>query len=311
MSAELATITTIVGEIALALHPILIKQLNTSLPTQLLSRTAVYTVLAAALAPEKDRQSTWGTNKAIAQSLGFGLINLAHIATSFLSYELLPAGSALAIFYTYPFFNILLGVLFLGDSFDLKTIPLLVMAFAGVVMIATYTKEGKEEENGNVKEGQAEQKGQKQQKQQKEEGNYKILLGVGAALVAAITETLIFLVAKTAEGSSPFIPILRLYPAAFLGIIAWIFFKGASVSRDSNVWIPMMLFNVFIGFLGYFLRFFSIPRLPTAIFSILTFIGVAAGYGWGLIYAKEIPSLGALGGAGLITASLGILRYIK
>ena len=300
MSAELATITTIVGEIALALHPILIKQLHTSLPTQLLSRMGVYTVLASSLASENDRTLTWGSNKAIAQSLGFGLINLVHIATSFLSYELLPAGSALAIFYTYPFFNILLGVLFLGDSFDLKTIPLLVMAFVGVIMIANYTKEGKEEQNGKVKEGQAENA-----------GNYKIALGVGAALVAAITETLIFLVAKTAEGSSPFIPILRLYPAAFLGIIAWIFFKGAPISRDSSVWIPMMLFNVFIGFLGYFLRFFSIPRLPTAIFSILTFIGVAAGYGWGLIYAKEVPSLGALGGAGLITASLGILRYIK
>ena len=303
MSVELATLTTIVGEIALALHPILIKQLNTSLPTQLLSRMGVYTALAASLAPQKDRQSTWGSSKAIAQSLGFGLINLVHIATSFLSYELLPAGSALAIFYTYPFFNILLGVLFLGDSFDLKTIPLLVMAFAGVIMIATYTKEGKEEEKKG-QEGHAEQKEQKA-------GNYKIILGVGEALVAAITETLIFLVAKTAEGSSPFIPILRLYPAAFLGIIAWIFLKGETVSRDSNVWIPMMLFNVFIGFLGYFLRFFSIPRLPTAIFSILTFIGVAAGYGWGLMYAKEVPSLGALGGAGLITASLGILRFIK
>ena len=293
MSAELATVTTIVGEIALALHPILIKQLNTTLPTQLLSRTGVYTVLATTLAPEKDRQSSWGSSHAIVKSVGFGLLNLVHIAASFLSYELLPAGSALAIFYTYPFFNILLGVLFLGETFDFKTIPLLLMAFAGVIMIAKYTKDGK----GN--------------EQKETHDKSKIILGIAVGLVAAITETLIFLVAKTAEGSSPFLPILQLYPAAFLGIIAWIFFKGETISRDSNVWIPMILFNIFISFLGYFLRFFSIPRLPTAIFSILTFIGVAAGYGWGLMYAKEVPSLGALGGAGLITASLGILRFIK
>jgi drug/metabolite transporter (DMT)-like permease len=70
----------------------------------------------------------------------------------------------------------------------------------------------------------------------------------------------------------------------------------------------MLLFNIFIGFLGYSLRFYSIPRLPTAIFSILTFIGVAAGYGWGLLYAKEVPSMGALAGAGLITGALGLLR---
>jgi drug/metabolite transporter (DMT)-like permease len=73
-------------------------------------------------------------------------------------------------------------------------------------------------------------------------------------------------------------------------------------------WLYQVVFNIFIGFLGYSLRFWSIPRLPTAFFSILTFIGVAAGYGWGLMYAKEVPSKGALFGAGLITGALALLR---
>ena len=122
---------------------------------------------------------------------------------------------------------------------------------------------------------------------------------------------MIFMVGKSSEEASPFIPILRLYPAALLGIIGWIYFKGETVSTESSVWIPLILFNIVIGFVGYALRFFSIPRLPTAFYSILTFIGVAAGYMWGLIYAKEIPTAGALTGAALITGSLGFLRYIK
>jgi drug/metabolite transporter (DMT)-like permease len=60
--------------------------------------------------------------------------------------------------------------------------------------------------------------------------------------------------------------------------------------------------------LGYSLRFWSIPRLPTAIFSLLTFVGIAAAYMWGLLYAEEKPSLGALGGAGCIAAALAVLK---
>ena len=102
-------------------------------------------------------------------------------------------------------------------------------------------------------------------------------------------------------------PILRLYPAAFAGIIAWIATTGADWKASLQNWIPLLLFNVFIGFLGYSLRFWSIPRLPTAVFSILTFIGVAAAYTWGLVYAEEKPSMGALIGAGCITGALATM----
>lgn len=289
MSTQLATITTLVAEVALALHPILIKQLGTTLPTQLLSRLGVYSVLGLLLASSQERAWTWGSSASAATSIGLGAMNLVHIASSYLSYELLPAGSALALFYTYPFFNILAGVLFLGDSFDMSVIPLLIMAFVGVLLIAKYTKDGNHKDD-----------------EKKDYGS--IGTGVAAALVSAITETMIFLVAKTAEEPSPYIAILRLYPAAFVGLLGWIFFHREPISTNTSVWIPMLLFNIFIGFLGYSLRFYSIPRLPTAIFSILTFVGVAAGYGWGLMYAKEVPSAGALAGAGLITAALGFLR---
>lgn len=299
-TTQFATATTLLSEVALALHPILIKQLNTTLPTQLLSRLGVYSLLAFALSSQQERIWTWGSGGAALQSLGLGLMNLVHIASSYLSYELLPAGSALALFYTYPFFNILAGILFLGDSLDLRILPLIVMAFVGVLLIARYTKDGNHKEDKGANEGNV--------AETKDHGS--IALGIGAALLSALTETMIFLVAKTAEAPSPFITILRLYPAALLGLLGYIGVKQPSISTKSSVWIPMILFNVFIGFLGYSLRFFSIPRLPTAIFSILTFVGVAAGYTWGLAYAKEIPSGGALAGAGLITAALGILRSV-
>lgn len=286
--ASLAITTTVVAEIALALHPILIKQVNVNLPTQLLARLGTYSVLGTALASQKDRALSWGTSSVAFNSILFGLMNLVHIGSSYLSYAHLPAGSALALFYTYPFFNILAGVLLLGDSFNARILPLMVMAFVGVVLISKYTKNGETADDKKK----------------------NIPLGVAASLVSALTETMIFLVAKTGKEPSPWLPILRLYPAALGGLLAYIAGTGATLNFNVKSWIPLLLFNVFIGFLGYSLRFFSIPRLPTAIFSILTFIGVAAGYGWGLAYAKEVPTAGALAGAGLITGSLGIMRLL-
>ena len=296
-TSQLATLTTITAEIALALHPILIKQIGVSLPTQLFARLGIYSALATGLSSPADRKFSWGSWSAATQSIVFGLMNLVHIGTSYLSYEHLPAGSALALFYTYPFFNILIGVLFLGDSFDFKLLPLLAMAFLGVLLISKYTKDGNEEKQGSEPKEGFENKPKK-----------SITIGIVASLISALTETMIYMIAKTGQEPTAFLPILKLYPGAFLGLLAFLGVSKAPLSTDVNKWIPLVLFNIFIGFLGYGLRFWSIPRLPTAVFSILTFIGVAAGYGWGLTYAKEIPSGGALLGAGLITGALGILR---
>jgi drug/metabolite transporter (DMT)-like permease len=289
-TTTLATATTLVAEIALALHPILIKQVGVGLPTQLIARLGIYSVLGTAFSGPKDRQASWGSWSASSKSILYGLMNLVHIGTSYLSYNHLPAGSALALFYLYPFFNILAGVLFLGDSFDTALIIPLIIAFIGVLLISKYTEPGSDSKEPNkypVK---------------------NIALGVGASLISALTETMIFLIAKTGEEPTPWLPILKLYPAAFGGLIAAIIATGAEWKTSLQNWFPLVLFNVFIGFLGYSLRFWSIPRLPTAIFSLLTFVGIAAAYMWGLIYAEEKPSLGALGGAGCIAAALAILK---
>jgi drug/metabolite transporter (DMT)-like permease len=286
-TTSLASVTTLVAEIALALHPILIKQVNVGLPTQLIARLGTYSFLGAALSGPKDRQASWGSWSAASKSIAFGLMNLVHIGTSYLSYQHLPAGSALALFYLYPFFNIIAGVLFLGDSFDTALIMPMILAFLGVLLIAKYTAPGGSD-GTHIH----------------DEKPKNIAMGVIASLISALTETMIFLVAKTGEEPTAWLPILKLYPAAFAGLVGGIAATGTEWKTGLQNWIPLLLFNVFIGFLGYSLRFWSIPRLPTAVFSILTFVGVASAFGWGLLYAEEKPSMGALAGAGCITSAL-------
>jgi len=285
----LPTVTTIVAEVALSLHPILIKQIPVNIPTQLLARLSTYSVLGLALSDQKDRELTWGSSETIISSILYGLMNLVHIGSSYLSYQYLPAGSALALFYTYPFFNIIASVLFLGESFNIYLLPLFILAFIGVLLISKYTKDG----NG---------------KDTKDKLTDNTKIGIAAAIVSALTETMIFFIVKTAERPTPFLNMLQLYPAAAALLAIWIFGQGIPISSNSKDWVPLLVFNIFIGFIGYCLRFFSIPLLPTAIFSLLTFIGVASGYGWGLLYANEKPNIYSALGAGCITGSLGLMR---
>ena len=314
--ATFATLTTLASETALALYPILIKTVPVTLQTQLLARLGTYSVAAFALASPAERTIPFRWS-----SLGLGLMNFVHILASYVSYLYLPAGVALSLFYTYPFFNILAGVLFLGDSFAAWTLPLLLLAFAGVLLIGYYTEAGSDKKVGGST-AAADAEGSSSQPATAA-GNssqpWEIAAGIALALLSAATESAIFLLAKFA-GATPAGTMLQLYPAALLPLAAWIFLQpavpaGAPATSNSSpisATLPqtalLVGFNLIVGFLGYYLRMFSIPLLPTAVFSILTFVGVVAGYVWGLLFAKEVPTLGALAGSGLIAAAVGLLK---
>lgn len=295
VTQHLASYTTILAEIALALHPILLKQIPTNLTTQLLARLGTYSVGSYAFASPQQVQNTLTTWSGAKSSLAYGLMNLVHISSSYESYKHLPAGTALSLFYLYPFFNIIGASLFLHEPFDSSKLPLFFLAFVGVLLISKYTHD----EDTPSHNAQTDKKEGFEDKPQKHT-TYGILM----CLISALTETMIFLLTKSNNESSPWGTMLQLYPGALLALGAYTLYNKTPISTNSSVWTPLLLFNIFIGFIGYSLRFFSIPLLPTSVFSLLTFIGVAAGYLWGLLYAQEVPSYGALAGAGLITGSL-------
>lgn len=277
------SIAVILSEATLSLYPILIKNVNTDLATQLFFRLGTYSSLTGVLANKKDIVATWGSSTAALSSLAYGLMNLIHIGSSYIGFKDLPAGTAMALFYTYPIFNILAGGLFLGEEIRLILLPFFAIALIGVYLLSKEDKESSK----------------------KDEYNYP--RGLVAIFIAALTETLIFILAKVAPGTSnAFYPMLQLYVGAFIILCG----GGAYLGKmpDWSASLPLIFFNVFIGFVGYLMRFYAIPLLPTAIFSILSFVGVISAYGWGNIFAGESPSIRALVGAGLVTGSIAGVR---
>lgn len=277
----------IASEAVLSLYPILIKTVPTGLTTQLLSRFLTFSLAAGILAKPSALKETWGTWGGTKRSLGLGTITLSHVATSYYAFEQLPAGVAMSLFYTYPFWNLLGGALFFGESISTVQAGLMLVAFLGAVLVSFGSQESSENDKKTV--------------------NWK---GVGAALAAAITETAMYFGVRTAKLPDPYFATLELYPGALLGLLAYLGlsrFTGAgaapAIDTRPSIWAPITLFNLFIGFLGYALRFYAIPNLSTAVFSLLSFVGVISAFLFGWMFVGEKPTLLSAIGAFLISAA--------
>jgi drug/metabolite transporter (DMT)-like permease len=283
-----AGLIVILSDAVLNLYPILVKNVNVNMTTQLLSRLGIFSILGLGLSSPAERSTAFDVSPI--QTILYSALNLVHIAVSYASYKFLPAGNALALFYTYPFWTVLAGWLFLGEKFDWRILALLVVAAVGTWLVATNsTIEGYE---GGGKD---------------QDHTTKTTYGVLLGLVSAFTETLIYLIAKTPTVPSPMFTILQLYPYAALSMLGYGLYNQNIDTHVSTGWLPLILFNVFIGFIGYVLRFFAIPQLSAGIFSVLSFIGVASAFFWQVLFTDETPNKKALLGSALITGSVAAL----
>jgi drug/metabolite transporter (DMT)-like permease len=270
------------SEIVLALYPILIKLVPTNLWTQLLARFLVYSVLAGFFADWSNIRDTWLTTAGASTSLLFGSLTLAHVFLSYFAFSRLPAGEAMSLFYTYPVWNLLGAAFLYGESFSPLAIGLVLLSLVGVYFV---TK--KEEDDKNPMDWQ----------------------GIVAGLGAALTESLMYFVVRT-KSPNPFYSILQLYPGGLVPLIAGIFLQKAPISTEGSVWLPLILFNALVGFSGYALRFYAIPKVTTIVFSLLTFFGVIASFGWGYLFAEEIATPSSMLGALLISSAAGASQFV-
>jgi drug/metabolite transporter (DMT)-like permease len=141
-------------------------------------------------------------------------------------------------------------------------------------------------------------------------------------LAAALTETILFLSVKSVPKETPFFSIHQLYLGGLPILIAYLLYKWTSEEEKTSdqeknpvidwkwkTWLPLLAFNGILGFSGYVLRFCSIPRLSTILYSILSMFGVLAAFTWGHFLADEPVQGQGLLGATILTAAIGWLRY--
>ena len=288
------TLAVLYSELVLSLYPILIKSVNTNIFTQILARFIVFPSLAIAFGSTYDFKSIWGSPYEAFVSIMNNLLNLGHIASSYTAFKILPVGTAIALFYLYPIFNVLSAAVLFGESLSPLAILLIGIAFVGTYLIATDKAD----------------KGDKADKAVKplDPSTYKY--GVIMAVLAAITETIIFIFVRSSldAQASPYYTVNHLYPAGLAMLLIYGLWHTDVVDTSKLNWMKLLGFNAVLGFTGYISRFYAIPKIPAIVFSLLSFFGVTFGNIWGVLYGEK-ATMKSLVGGGLIVGATAVLRY--
>ena len=135
--------------------------------------------------------------------------------------------------------------------------------------------------------------------------------GILSGLAAAFTEAAMYFAVRGADRPNPFYSVLQLYPGALALLVPFLLFQNHIPDTRPNIIASLFSFNSIIGFFGYALRFYLIPRIPTIVFSVLSFFGVLASFLWGALFVNEKPNGVTLSGAALIVLSSAGLTFLK
>jgi drug/metabolite transporter (DMT)-like permease len=275
------TLSVLFSESVLSLYPILIKSYSTNLYTQTLIRFLMYAVSALVVGGMKPLYKSYETTTSYIHNFLYGSLNIVHVVSSYIAFTYLPAGTAMSLFYTYPLWNILGGFLFLKEKINTQILPSFLISMIGIYLLSYKDKTVQFN-----------------------------TIGLIAVAIASLTETAIFLVVKASD-TNPFMHIHQLYLSGFILLLAGLFIPSTYTSFDNNHLIPLILFNGILGFLGYSLRFWSIPRLSTIIYSILSLFGIISSFIWGYLFVNEsIQPIPFIGGC-LIGLSIAYINYIS
>ena len=316
-------ISLLIGsELALSLYPQLIKLVPATIEIQVIVRFITYAILALIALPSFSSFSSFNSINTLKEiktipiisTILMGGVNILHVASSYYSFKVLSSGFSYSLFYTYPIFNLLGRSIFNKETISPINYLYIIIAIIGVYLI--YYKQ-QSEHNLETKNLDT----TKKFTDSNNSNNYSdYTKGLLAGICSAITESLIyFMVKNDIPTVSPFVQIIKTY---LLGGVLSLIYLGKKIfydnpdnadtleykSLDWNDWITLILFNALIGFIGYVLRFYLIPKITTLKFNSLIFIGVVFAYIWGYLLSNEKIYLENILGTGLILFSIFMMN---
>ena len=317
MTSPIAPLTLITGESLLSLYPIIVKSSPLSIPIQAFSRILVYSVIPLFFA-----DASILLNIPIWKWIFAGVTNLLHIWSSYEGFQRLPAGFATTILYLYPILNLVLARVILGEELSLSKILLFIVPV--VLLYQLYS----EKQNG-VKQTTS-------SKSQPTSPTFpsspptptpppstpspsSLTQGTLFMLLSALTESLLYLIIKTTPlGANMWNPILFVYLGALiLGITGWTI--GSTLSPALSISLQSILspefaqisiYNALIGMFGYMFRFWSIPRMNTLLYSVLSYTGIITSHIFGYLFFSETLTSQALVYLSLFIVSLITIKLI-
>jgi len=307
------------SEVTLSLYPQLIKLIPTTIEIQVATRCITYSILAIIgyyITQNSNTKtiniipSNTNTFSFISTSIVMGLVNIIHIISSYMCFNILSSGVGYTIFYIYPIFNLLGRTFIYNEKINSINYIYILISILGVYLIY---KQNKKETNTNT-EHILEHVPEPFFNVNNILNTKNTTIGIVSGIISALTESIIYFMVKDNPVSvSPYTQLLKTYLLG--GIVSVIYFIQSIITNTTTIttlayhyWITLILFNAIIGFVGYLLRFMMIPRLSTLLFNSLIFIGVIFSYIWGYILSKEPLTYSNVSGTLLILSSIFLIN---
>ena len=282
----LAGAALVSAESILALTPIAIKKTPLDPTSAIWSRVLSSAALGYGLTGDRSLPpSEWSGAAAL------GYTNLLHVASSYEAFRNLPAGQAMSLLYTYPFWNLVLVGAFNREPIAAHEYGVMGAAALGSILL-------------NMDPGHAAPSALGRE--------VRPWWGILMGLIMALTESGMHTILKGLNWLDPAksVWVVNASASVWLGIALFIqelFYNGKhDPVSEKGTWWDAVLLTAFHGvtlFSGYWLRYYAVPRLSTVTYSILSYAGLLASYLFGLFFLGERPGWMSIAGACVILGS--------
>lgn len=253
-------ISKIISESLLSLYPIFVKYINIPIHLQVWSRFFTYIFISSFFIDYSFIINTIFSKYGIL----LALVTIIHVYSSYKGFQILESGIAYILFYTYPIMILLLA----GE----KISYIMIFAIIGIILLSQEKIENfKIFEKKDIKE------------------NFKYE-GVVMIMLAALTEALIYFIVRNIKTNNNWNHLFLSYALGTV-ILTIYFFKDIKNIQFAKTLSVSMIINIFIGLVGYLLRFYAISRLDTKIYVPLSYFGILMAYIYGVFINKDVITI--------------------
>ena len=305
-----AILSKLISESMLSLHPIMVKYINLDIITKLWDRAIIF-VFASMFFID------WGfiLNNLISYNVFLlTIVIIAHLYFTHRGFLLLESGVGYTLFYTYPIMIILLS----GIKIDYKILLLLFLAVIGILLIY--------EEFNIIPENIKKEKVDEIKDELKDENkknineviveNYKYE-GIISVLLCAFTEALLYFIVNRIKTDNNWNQFFLSYFFSAIMLTVYILYKyiKGSINIDTKFidnFEKISFFNIMIGTLGHYLKYYAIYNLSPLFYSILSYFGIITAFIYGIVINNDKMTIRkTLGALFIILANIIMLVLYK
>ena len=286
-------LSKLIAESLTSLYPVIVKYIKLDILYQVWNRLLVYFLISLIFID----WSFIAKNFLNMNSIILSIINILHIYFSYKGFLALESGISYSIFYTYPIMILLMA----GITWNYKNVSFISLAFIGVLLL-NYSHYDSQKNSDSAK-----------------IDSKKITMGVIYILLAAFTEALMYFYVRRIKTDNNWNQMFfSSYLGAFL-LSVFLFIKNKDKNDDlnnkelfTNNLSKMTLLNIFIGSMGYYLRFYATYRLDPLFYSMLSYFGIFMAFIYGIIFNKEkITFTKIIGAACIIISNISLYIFTR